>query len=407
MDSRKEPSRSAYNRSGRNAGETPTQHPSQPNSNTPSGDQPPRSLSNSIVLYQDEQTGSQREHPLRLPSGVANSDHNFQSPLESKDILRFIFTFVGSGSFRNVGATNRIFHMVYLQQYSNETSLETAFGTQSMARLATAEEPRRYTGEFVTNWIAYYGNTDAMEWASRVGYPLSALTLENACAGGNLEILKWLRALSPPCPWGMHGRTVFACTFAAMWGRLNVLEWLREQRPPCPWSADTCAMAAAAGHLNVLIWLRAQRPPCPWNTETCSNAASAGHLQVLIWLREQRPPCPWRGMTCVGAARNGHLDVLEWICAQRPPCPWNDEICPTAAFNGHLDVLILLRAQNPPCPWCESTCLEAASGGHLNVLQWLRAQDPPCPWDAEECIRFALSRRLYDVVRWIREQEAL
>jgi hypothetical protein len=64
--------------------------------------------------------------------------------------------------------------------------------------------------------------------------------------------------------------------------------------------------------LEVLQWLRAQSPPCPWNTSTCSNAANGGHLEVLQWLRAQSPPCPWDYLTCAFAAEHEDLELLRW-----------------------------------------------------------------------------------------------
>ena len=80
--------------------------------------------------------------------------------------------------------------------------------------------------------------------------------------------------------------------YGAELGSLEVLQWLRAQRPPCPWSYTTCFQAAYGGHLTVLQWLRAQDPPCPWSEGTCRAAAARGHLTVLQWLRAQDPPCP-------------------------------------------------------------------------------------------------------------------
>jgi len=43
--------------------------------------------------------------------------------------------------------------------------------------------------------------------------------------------------------------------------------------------------AAQNGHLEVLQWLRAQDPPCPWDSSVCSSAAHKGQLEVLQWAR--------------------------------------------------------------------------------------------------------------------------
>ncbi len=104
---------------------------------------------------------------------------------------------------------------------------------------------------------------------------------------------------------------------------VQLIRWAcDEMKMPC--DALLCEAVVYEGvDINVLQWLRAQDPPCPWNEETCGYAAVGGHLKVLQWLRAQDPPCPWDEETCSSAAENGHLEVLQWLRAQDPPCPWN------------------------------------------------------------------------------------
>ena len=72
-------------------------------------------------------------------------------------------------------------------------------------------------------------------------------------------------------------------------GHLEVLQWLRAQDPPCPWNEWTCRSAAGNGHLEVLQWLRAQDPPCPWDTWVWREAAE----NVVTWLKTQNLPDDW------------------------------------------------------------------------------------------------------------------
>ena len=45
------------------------------------------------------------------------------------------------------------------------------------------------------------------------------------------------------------------------------------------------------GHLEILKWLRAQDPPCPWDNTTCYFAAKRGHLEILKWIHVNGCPC--------------------------------------------------------------------------------------------------------------------
>jgi hypothetical protein len=102
-------------------------------------------------------------------------------------------------------------------------------------------------------------------------------------------------------------------------------------------------IAVKNGYLNIIKWLRAQNPPCPWSHETCYVAASYGQLEVLKWLRAQDPPCPWSSdlFTCV--VQNCTIEVLKWLITQNPPCPYDNIIFEIANDKGNTQVIELLE----------------------------------------------------------------
>merc|ERR1711967_84411 len=107
--------------------------------------------------------------------------------------------------------------------------------------------------------------------------------------------------------------------YAGLGGSVEILEHLKGRG--YGFDEEVCKGAAQGGHLEVLKFLRAQDPPCPWNVQTCSEAALGGHLEVLKWLRSQDPPCPWDVGTCASAAKGGHLEALKFLRGLDPPCP--------------------------------------------------------------------------------------
>ena len=102
-------------------------------------------------------------------------------------------------------------------------------------------------------------------------------------------------------------------------------------------------IAAKYGYLNIIKWLRAQNPPCPWSHETCSVAASHGQFEVLQWLRTQDPPCPWSPDVFNGVVLSCNIEMLQWLITQNPPCPYDNMIFEIANDNGNLQVLELLE----------------------------------------------------------------
>ena len=187
------------------------------------------------------------------------------------------------------------------------------------------------------------------------------------------------------------------CRWAAYGGQLEVMKWLRAKG--CPWGTWVSGGAALEGHLEVLQWMRAQDPPCPWDSDVCYFAAQEGHLEVLRWARSQG--CPWDKDVCWAAYEGDHLEVLQWMLAQDPPCPWDSQVCVSAAGDGHLDVLRWARSQG--CPWVEDLTWTAATNGQLKVLKWLIKEG--CPYDKGECREAAVEggERTRKVLEWLDE----
>ena len=102
------------------------------------------------------------------------------------------------------------------------------------------------------------------------------------------------------------------CVFPAFRGRLEVLQWMRAQDPPCPWNSGICYYAASKGHLDVLRWAR--RQGCPWGERLVCAAAQSGHLKILNWLIKEG--YPYNKDICRRAAEDGGeraRKVLEWL----------------------------------------------------------------------------------------------
>jgi hypothetical protein len=53
--------------------------------------------------------------------------------------------------------------------------------------------------------------------------------------------------------------------------RLEVLQWLQAQVPPCPWNKDGCSFTAREGPSGGVAVATSQAPPpsCPWNILAC------------------------------------------------------------------------------------------------------------------------------------------
>ena len=156
-----------------------------------------------------------------------------------------------------------------------------------------------------------------------------------AALNGHLELLKWVRATEPPCPWGCD-----ACDMAARGGQLEVLQWLHAQE--CPRRMVTTTVDIVADDNIIIMSLyRSQNTRISgiWETPVFHDLLRSLPLRFLyIHHLPVSNRCPWNWTTCSAAAAGGHLGVLEWARSQEPPCPWNGRTCSEAAMGGHLEV---------------------------------------------------------------------
>jgi len=164
------------------------------------------------------------------------------------------------------------------------------------------------------------------------------------------------------------------CDTAAYSGQLPLLQWARAQTPPFPWDETTSMAAAVNGHAEMLQWARAQDPPCPWDESTTRAAVEGHHLSLLQWLLAQTPPAPGNPIALGQLAfLRGHWDIVQWILEHyhlRPQSSWQ------------LDV--------PPEPWTtenyRTECYyhrQALASRHgvqwtTKITAWLNAVDAVC-----------------------------
>lgn len=222
-----------------------------------------------------------------------------------------------------------------------------------------------------------------------------------AARKGSITVLEWVRTQLPMSSWC----TTSTMEAAAAEGQLDALKYLRSLQPPCPWDERVTGAAAYSGHLGVLQWLCNQRPPCPISDNAKLCAVRGGHIHVLNWLNGLLGETSILDeLFCPAAAGYKQLDMLRWLRAHDPPYPWDEMTCVSAAEAGCIEVLKWARDQQPPCPWSEECCQEAAGENELETLKWLRSQSPPCPWDKEECYEVANLKLHEEVCQWIQSQ---
>lgn len=142
---------------------------------------------------------------------------------------------------------------------------------------------------------ARHNHLHVLEWLLFEGCPYDESVVIAAAAGGHIRVLRWLSTYISKTYKSnrgvfSHSRRMWthkACNAAALHGQLPVLKWLRAMNPPCEWTVITCANAAASGNLNMLRFMRRQVPPCPWDEMTIAVAKDD---RIIQWLHRHNAP---------------------------------------------------------------------------------------------------------------------
>ena len=103
---------------------------------------------------------------------------------------------------------------------------------------------------------------------------------------GDLEALQWLRAQDPPCPWNENR------IMAGANHHLDVMQWVHSTGVGWGDYPYICYSAAQFSRLDILQWLRAQDPPCPWGALGVRTARRFNRPDpvVIQWLRDNGCP---------------------------------------------------------------------------------------------------------------------
>ena len=135
---------------------------------------------------------------------------------------------------------------------------------------------------------AQNGHLEVLQWlrAQDPPFPWSSTTCAFAASGGHLAVLRWAHENGAP----LREQSIWhnACA------HVEVLQWVHDLGVPWdPDRQNIYHYAARAGRLDIIQWLRAQDPPCPWGrhpTKITRVAAAYNHTAIVQWLRENGCP---------------------------------------------------------------------------------------------------------------------
>lgn len=240
---------------------------------------------------------------------------------------------------------------------------------------------------------ALNGHLSLMEFVrDQFGGSYSQKCFDNAIAGGQLEVAKWLHVHSG------FVRTKALCLLkVAHSGDAALAEWVLDniELDDRQGLGSLIESAATAGHLDVLrLFHKHFDGQC--TTRAMDNAARYGHFDVVKWLHANRSEgCTSSALPA--SAGNGHLEIAQWLHANRSDGGSFNGM-DLAAKNNHLNTIQWLHMNR--IEGCSAIAMDdAASGGHLDIVRWLHENR------REGCSQNAMTKAArnghLDVIKWL------
>ncbi|KAI9325544.1 hypothetical protein DFJ73DRAFT_869183 [Zopfochytrium polystomum] len=279
-----------------------------------------------------------------------------------------------------------------------------------------------------TNVLAWWSTCPLILCAGARTFDWTLLNgaIEQACANGHIEVLKWCRDFLPE----EFAVPQAALNAAAKANQVNVIRWCEDNGTPIEailrvdfadealqldhiarrlnaglpmdHSMHTFEFACKFSQIQVLRWLRDQGCRMEW-IRLKEYACTMGRVQVLQWWKEEtQSAADPTTFYSTEAYRRGHLEVLRFLFdndLQRDPSV--PSLCAAAAM-GRVAVFELLEEKGfraRVCGELPAIVTAASSNGRVTLLQWFK--DKGFSMEMTESIANMLcSRGRHEVLDW-------
>jgi len=192
-----------------------------------------------------------------------------------------------------------------------------------------------------------------------------------AVGNNNLEMLKWLRSLNPPCPWDE------SCFYnAILYNKEEIIKFIIEtyetdkNDPFYQQMLSSSCMAINNQNIDTLIW-------------------------ILSKIDDSKVD---KNLIIYKAIHADNLEILDFIINNPNFSHFMEKSCPSyfyeAVSNNSFKALEWLQKHSFYCD--KMSCLVASKNNNFKMLKYLR--DNLCPWDKEECFKICTNR---EIKKWI------
>ena len=195
-----------------------------------------------------------------------------------------------------------------------------------------------------------------------------------AVGNNNLEMLKWLRSLNPPCSWCSH------CFYnAILYNREEIIKFIIESYDSD--KNDPSYQQMLSGGCMV-------------------TSINNKNIDTLIWLLSKIDDSKIdKNLIIYKAIHSDNLEILDFIINNPNFSHFMEKSCSSyfyeAVNNNSFKTLEWLQKHSFYCD--KMSCLVACKNNNFKILKYLR--NNLCPWDKDECLKTCTNK---EIKEWIK-----
>lgn len=342
------------------------------------------------------------------------------------EVLKNIFTYVGTGNYFPMGYVSKDFSYNYLTmnivhdanrhpmdyllaaRRNMITYPDGASSSTELAEYCFLRAPEGFQLEVCFN-AASKGRLDIVKLANvfdvypENDYELNELLNELTCKfiDKNNDDLKALKEyFIKYCMNNESQRNVFVSS-AARNGNLDILKWIHANYEISSKEAhEVYSLAIMGGHLKIIEWGFDTFSLDFEKQEYINKALLAGNLEIVKWFRNRN--ASWNQDSFLSAVESRNIALLDFLWEQG--CPLHAYNYCTAAidwdpyyYDNVKALKVLQWLHHHGFVWDESTCGKAASVGNLHALMYARANG--CDWNSWT-LEVAVGYVRFDIVNY-------
>ena len=204
----------------------------------------------------------------------------------------------------------------------------------------------------------------------------------------DFECIKWI------CSFSELIETSNLCLYSIIVQDFEMAKYIYETKKPSSldvkMTSDYCIQN---NNLEMLKWVCSLDPPCLIFPYSFTIAANENNYEILEWLISRDEIRYWDESLTFIAIANNDLKMLKWLI-EKNACIDTGNCSFEIISQNNFEILEFLYNHDPSIYLDEIFCHYSSSLNNLEMLKWFRTRNPPFKWDKEECLKLCTENEI-------------